>query len=448
MAEYPNDLEAERAAVGAMLLDGSRVVPFAMSNMQLPADAFYNAGNRRVYEAVCELFRQGRPVDVLTTADVLGDAALDEVGGRLGLADMVAAVPDSSHAEYYLDIVRQKWLLRRQITFCREIENMCMKPGKTGDEVLAAARERFMAEVGQIVHEKGLGEYCDELLAEWYDVRKRRVAGEYAIAGLPTPWRKLNDLMGGLQPGLTLIAARPSQGKTTLEDNIFLDLAAAGIPVARVTLDMNAKRLVARSLVRKAGVSLPALKGGYAKDKDFGQLTDAAMVLEKYPMWINGNDREVHGICAWARGMKLKHNIQALSVDYVQQVTASVPGVKMFGENQEITYVSRMFKSLANELNIPVVLLSQLNRGADKDDRVPRLSDMRGSGSLEQDANVVILIYHDKDLLDLDGGKVRPQWLHVAKNQDGETGEIPYKFMASYFRFNEVEAAEFERWGR
>ena len=442
MRELPWSLDAEQAAVGAMLLDWAKVMPHAVSVMQLPPEAFYSRGLRLVYERARELYLAGKPVDALTVAAALGDAAAGEVGGLMGLTDLVEKVPSSAHAEYYLDIVRSKWLLRRQIKFCREVEGACFEEGTTGDKALELARSKFLGEVGEVVHEEGMSDLIDGLMSEWDAAARKREAGEEGLAGLPTPWRRLNQLIGGLQPGLTIIAGRPSQGKTTMEDNIFVNLAAQGIPVGRVTLDMSAKRLVARSMARKAGVSLPKLKAGYETASNRGSLEDARTVLESYPMYINDRDRDVHAICSWARGMRIKHGLQALSVDYVQQVQVSAPGVRMYGENQEITYVSRMFKGLANELKIPIVLLSQLNRDSDKGERIPRLADLRGSGSLEQDASVVILLYHDKDELDQEGGAKRPQWVDVAKNQDGETGEIPFWFRANYFRFDETDGFE------
>jgi replicative DNA helicase len=441
MREMPWSLEAEQGAIGAMLVDGGRVVPFALNVMQLPEDGFFSRGHRLVYSAACELFRAGRPVDVLTVGDKLGDAGMAEVGGAGYLSNLVAELPTASHAEYYLDIVRQKWLLRRQVGFCQEILGLCFEDGKSGDDVLSVSRDRFLAVVGEVVRERKMGDLCAELVVDWEEARRRREAGEEGLSGLPTPWRTLNELTGGMQ-GLWILAGRPSQGKTTVEDNIFVGLAEQGVPVGRVTLDMSAKRLLARAAVRKAGVSLPKLKAGFGTASNMAAVREALGLIEKYPMFINDRDREVHGICSWARGMKLKHGIQALSVDYVQQVTVSAPGVRMFGENQEITFVSQMFKGLANELGIPIVLLSQLNRNSDTGERVPRMADLRGSGSLEQDASVVVLSYHDKDAPDQDKGGKRPQWLNVAKNQDGETGEIPFWFRANYFRFDETEGFE------
>jgi replicative DNA helicase len=229
-----------------------------------------------------------------------------------------------------------------------------------------------------------------------------------------------------------------------VEDQIAEFLANQNIPVARATLDMTVERLIARTTSRRAGVSLPKLNAGFAGENQLAKVTEAGELIGDYPMYITDELHDVNAICTWVRAMKIKHDIQLFTLDYVQQVGVTGRSTQYMNENQTLTQVSRKFKRLALELKIPIILLSQLNRGSDHEDRIPTLSDLRGSGSLEQDANMVILLYHDKKEEDREGK--RPQWMDVAKNQDGPTGTLPFWFWANYFRFDEAEVNEEGAW--
>jgi len=432
--------EAERASLGGMLLDASAVGEFASNSLKLMAEAFYEKKHQILYAAIMTMLADGRAVDVLTVAEKLEtDGTLGQVGGRDWLNGLLEATPTAAHAEYYLDIVRQKHILRRIVQESVGLESEALI-SERGDELIQTVPGRFADIIEEVTRKKTLKSIIQWLIEKW----KKAHTVRRGFTGLPTPWASLNEITCGLQPGIYMLAARPSQGKTTVEDQLTDFLAQQGIPVARATLDMTVERLLARTTARRAGVSLPKLNAGYAGDNQIAKVTEAGELISEYPMYITDELFDVNAICTWVRAMKIKHDIQLFTLDYVQQVEVSGRATQYMNENQVLTQVSRKFKRLALQLKIPIILLSQLNRGSDKEDRIPTLSDLRGSGSLEQDANVVILLYHDKTETDQNGK--RPQWMDVAKNQDGPTGTLPFWFWANYFRFDEAHVGEDEVW--
>jgi len=433
--------EAEMGSLGGMLLDAPAVAEFATNSIKLKAESFYLRHHQIIFTAIMAMMADGRPVDVLTVSEKLkAGGTLEEVGGLSYLNRLLDATPTSAHSEYYLDIVRQKFILRRIVEESNALESAAAT-SERGDELLQTVPSRFSEIIDEVSRKKTLKQIIQFLIEKW----KKAHEVKRGFTGLPTPWQSLNEITCGLNPGIYMIAARPSQGKTTVEDQITDYLANQGIPVARATLDMTVERLLARTTSRRAGVSLPKLNAGYAGDNQIAKVTEAGEIISEYPMYITDELHDVNAICTWVRAMKIKHDIQLFSLDYVQQVEVIGRSAQYMNENQTLTQVSRKFKRLALELKIPILLLSQLNRGSDQEDRIPTLSDLRGSGSLEQDANMVILLYHDKKEQDKEGK--RPQWMDVAKNQDGPTGALPFWFWANYFRFDEAEVNEAGEWG-
>jgi len=252
-------------------------------------------------------------------------------------------------------------------------------------------------------------------------------------------------MMCGIEEGVTIIAGRPSQGKSTLEDEISTGLALSGVPVARVQLDMNRRKSLARATCRIAGVSLPKLKHGFARQNQLAAVREAVQTVRSLPMYLNDKDYSLRGICSWARAMKLKHDIKMLTVDHVGLV--QVDGSFRGNDNSRISLVSSTLKALGAELGVAVVLLSQLSRGMEKESRRPQLSDLRDSGTLEQDAAKVIFVYREyrpKLLAELETDSRRPVWVELLKNQDGETGLLPFWLWKKYFRFELCPASDHE----
>jgi replicative DNA helicase len=253
--------------------------------------------------------------------------------------------------------------------------------------------------------------------------------------------------MGGWEPGITLIAGRPSSGKTTLEDCAGTFLASRGVGVLRVSLDSSREELLDRAVARKAGVSLPKLKFGWAKMNQLAAVDEAGPILGDYPMWINTRDQDIRMICAWIRSMCARHKIGLVTLDYVRLIGASEMGRQEYEATPRVSLVSGRLKKLSLELGIPFLLLVQLNREFDKASRDPKLSDLSDSGSLEQDASKVIFVYQNsKKHKEMELGKrgatrnVRPVFFDVAKHKNGRTGRLAKWMLAPYFTFEDAEA--------
>jgi replicative DNA helicase len=442
----PYSEEAEKAALGSMLMDAVRVMPLAM-NLKIKPVAFYVPAHAEIFEAALGLHTAGKPVDVLTVEeDLKHTGKLEKVGGSQYLQGLVDATPTSAHAEYYLNIIRQKGLLRAEISLHTELIGECFQE-EDGDSHVRQVPARFAEIIEGVTREVSNIETMNKLVDRW---REAKLHNKPAI-GLTLPWTKLTELLCGLETGVTILAGRPSQGKTTIEDEVSVWNAADGIPVARVTLDSSRDELLGRTLCRKAGVSLPKLKFGFAGESQLAKIEEVKEVIADYPMWINDTDRDWRSICTWARLMKAKHDIQLLTVDYLQLISAPEMGRSEWDANARITYVSGQLKKLSFELGIPVLVLSQLNRAVEKDGREPKLSDLRDSGAIEQDASKVLFVYRDEDKvkeMEKNDPKAtkhrRPMWVDVLKHKDGVTGKLPYWMYPPYFRFVEIGGVDFE----
>jgi replicative DNA helicase len=290
----------------------------------------------------------------------------------------------------------------------------------------------------------------DAKLAQFEKAAEQREAGEEACPGLETPWPAVTELMAGLEVGLTILAGRPSQGKTTIEDQIVVGLAARGVPVGRITLDSTPEELMARAMCRMAGVSLPKLKFGWAGRSNLARVRQARDILAQYPMYITDQEREIRGICARARAWRIHHGIELLTVDFVQLVEAADMGRSQWDRVACVSYVSKTLKALAFQLKIPVLVLSQLSRAVEKDGREPVLSDLRDSGSLEQDAEKVAFVYKDRSkcrAMEAEAPgitkKIRATWLDVLKHKNGQTDRQALWMRPHYFRFDEDPSGDF-----
>ena len=442
----PHSVEAERGVLGSMLLDPSRVVSLFRHKYQLEPSALYVPAHETVAEVIFEMNAEPKTIlDMLTIRQRLDDRGLlNDVGGIEYLMQLMDETPTAAHAEGYIDIVRQKHFLRCAIKEARVIERQAMSE-PDGEELLRAIPERMVKYVDAVHREETNEQALQKLYAQWEKAKEDREAGnENVLAGLPTPWETVNQMTCGIDVGLYIVAGRPSAGKTTLEDCISVALAQQGISVGRVALDMGWKgRVLQRSAARLSGVSLPKLKLGFASRKQLAAVQEAIKEIAPLPIFINENSYDVDDICSWARAMKFKHDIRLLTIDFVQLVRCRVDG-KYMNRNEEIGYITSRLKKLSADLQIPVMLLSQLSRGLkDGKEKPPKLEDLRDSGNLEQDARCVWALWKDQrdHLLEKEkqaNNKLRPVWFDVLKDQDGETGKIPFWMRPSYFRFDEA----------
>lgn len=450
----PQSEEAERGTLGALLLDAPRVLPLALRMLEgLGEDAFYCPPRRIVWARVKEMGKAhgGAGIDLLTVANALKEAGeLEKIGGSAAVDGLVDATPSYANAEYYLDIVRQNALRRRAIVLANEVMREAYAgEGVAGETLLKGAGERFLGAVPAALDESSNLAVMEASIARWREAKRQQQAGLTATAasGLATPWAHLTELLCGLEPGLTILAARPSAGKTTLEDILANYTAMQGLGVARVTLDSTRQELLERALARKAGVSLPRLKFGYAHLNQLHAVDQAAPVIGGYPMWINVVDRDIRMICAWVRGLCAREKIALITADYARLIGAAEMGRSEFEAAMRVSLVSGCLKKLSLELGIPLLLLVQLNREYDKGERDPRLSDLSDSGSLEQDASKVIFLYQNrkkhKEMENARAGatrNVRPVFVDVAKNKNGKLARLAYWMLAPYFIFEPAAA--------
>jgi replicative DNA helicase len=435
----PYNEEVERAVLGALMLEPVEVGAIFSAEMRLSPEAFYVRGHQKVAEVILEMLAAGEHVDLVTVcARLKAQNQIDAVGGAMQLTTYVDQVTSVRNAHHHIGVLRGLWIQRRVIQTAREIIDEGYS-SEDGEHLLHDAPQRFVEITERVETPKSNREVMLESYAEWESVEK----GEKEMIGLRTGVPFLDRALGGLQPGLILLAGRPSAGKTTLEAQIADGLARQGMAVARVTVDMDRKRLLQRSICREAGVSLPKLQKGFAGEANKASVAEAIDVIASWPVYIREADRELRSICSWARAMKMKHDIQLLTVDYAQQIKASHLDTRFMGEYQEVSYVSGTFKALAAELGICVMLLSQLSRAGEKDNRPPKLSDLRGSGSLEQDAMAALFCWKymkfDYEAANVEEHRKRATIVEVAKNQDGECAEQEFWLHAPYFRFEEAD---------
>lgn len=439
--KIPQAGEAERAVLGSLVLDSESIVPLARVTMGLKPECFYEPHVSRCVACIFEMFDKRQPIDILTVPQKLGD---DDA--RMVILQSVDCTPTSANAQYYMEIVRQKHLAREAIRLARQIEDEAFTV-ENPDSLLAKAPQMFVELAAGVPRFEVTNEQrLEKSVATWRELKGRRERGEFnVLRGLPTPFPCMDKWTSGWMPGLIMVAGRPSAGKTTLEDHIVMKLLNDGMPVARVTLDMSPDIVLERTACRLAKVSFPKLNKGWATDRQIGDVQEATKQLQKLPMFINYLDRDVRSVCTWARNMHRRNGIKMLTIDFVQLLNYENPG-KFLDRNSEVGKITGMLKNLAHELNIPVVLLSQMSRSSEKENRRPQLSDLRDSGTLEQDASVVLFVYKDAKNPETQINEYavrRNVWVDCLKNQNGETSRQTFYFHAHYFLFEEAGVENF-----
>jgi replicative DNA helicase len=437
----PYSEEAEKAVLGSALLDAARVVDLCVERRVMP-EAFYVYAHQVIFEQILAMNQDGRPIDLLTLGERLKTAGrLEQVGGTAYLDSLIDSTPTASHAEYYTGIVHEKHLLRTMIDRARETIDSCYTSEEDADTILNHAEEAFFS----------ISEDQQNTVASWPDLVKEvmeEIENIYRTkqggTGIPTGFRDLDRILLGMKNAdMIILAARPSMGKTALALNIAERVALSTTedpesrPVAVFSLEMSSVQLVRRMLCCHARVGSNKLTGGYIGDVPHADLTQAAAALSKAPLHLD----DTAGLSALelrsrARRMAAKHNIQLIVVDYLQMM--NYPQYAKEGRQREVAAISGAMKAMAKELNVPVLMLSQLSRAPETRDRraIPRLSDLRDSGSIEQDADVVCLLRRPcKYAEDEDMEDKTLAILDVAKHRNGQTGEVKLHFEEEFTRF-------------
>lgn len=438
----PESLEAEAAVLGSMMIDPACIGQVAET---LKADAFYRVEHQLIFNALILLYEKnkGEGIDgVLLRNELQNRGQLDEVGGVDYLVKLMDSVPSSANVLYYMGIVKDKQLLRNIIQAAGDVLESAYNPtGDTGEKIDEAERRIFEISSETV---KGEADSLKDLVTQAYELIEKR-DGKH-VTGIPTGYYKLDELTCGLQKGdMIIIAGRPSMGKTSLVMNIVEHMGTKEkIPVAIFSLEMGRQQLAERFLCSKSGVDSQLVRKGRLTTEEYQKLVEACGSLSEAPIFID----DTSGLTplelrSKSRKLKSKYDIKCIIVDYLQLM--SVGNKKTESRQQEITEISRYIKALARELNVPVVVLSQLNRAPEgREDHRPRMSDLRESGSIEQDADVVMLLhredyYHRGEESYENTGDAE---VIIAKQRNGPTDTVKLTFREKITRFENLSYAQ------
>jgi replicative DNA helicase len=436
--------EAEISVLGGMLIDGDAV----SKALELVDDTmFYRESNRRIFRSMTRLFQRGQVIDPVTLGEELSKTdELESIGGMSYIAELLDAVPTAANIEYHARIVRERALLRRLIEASSHVIRDSYEPGeRTVEEILDEAEQRIF-QVAQS-HEREGFVWIKKILYPTFEKIEQLQAAKGGITGISTGLHDLDEMTGGLQRGdLVIVAARPSMGKTAFVTGLGLHAAIAHqVPVAIFSLEMSKQQVVQRMLCSEALVDLGRLLRGRLQDDDFGRLAQAAGHLNTAPLWIDDSGSvSVLEMRAKARRLKADQpDLGLIVVDYIQLMSG---GGSAENRQQEVSVISRGLKALAKELEVPIIALSQLSRAVEqRADHRPQLSDLRESGSIEQDADLVMFLYrpeyyHTKEEAQ-EKGVVGKAELIISKQRNGPTGAVDLFFRKECARFESFSAA-------
>jgi replicative DNA helicase len=424
----PQNVEAEESVLGAMMLS-SEAIADVVEILQ-PED-FYRSANARIYESLRGLYATGEPVDIVTAIEVLKrQGILDDVGGPLYIRDLVDQVPTPASAGHYARIVAETALMRRLISAAADIMDMAYAAPATPEAVADEAEQRIydVARRDDRDDVAVLRDLVDQAMIDLENIQNR----EAAYTGIPTGFRDIDDMTSGLQPGnLVIIAARPGVGKSSLATNIARNVAVTRQPVALFSLEMSRFEIGMRLLCSEARVPWDRIRSKRVGPNDWSNIVQAAELLHEAPLHIvDAGNVNIVDIRAKARRLRSTRNLGLIVVDYLQLMSHHG---RVENRQQEIAEISRSLKLLAKELEIPVIAVSQLNRDPERrQDKRPQLSDLRESGAIEQDADVVMFLHRD----DSDDPSVKGVTdMIVAKHRNGPTGTFKLTFLPHLTQF-------------
>jgi replicative DNA helicase len=436
----PHSTEAEQGVLGCVLLSPNDGMGICIEKFKRGPEVFYDLRHQLLYELLTEMYDQKEPIDLITVQQRLKDKnQLESMGGLPYLSSLVDSVPSAANLEYYIEIVQEKYLLRKMIFTCTDIvARMYEQEGEVDallDEVerdvLRINEERVQ---GQIITIKDLVHKAINTIEEYHQ-------RQGMLTGIGTGFADLDKMTSGMHGGeMIVIAARPSMGKTSLAMNIVEHVAIdLQLPVGVFSLEMTSESLVLRMLCSRSRVNLRNIREGFLAERDFPKLTGAAGKLASAPIFIDDTPGlSILQMRAKARRMFQQHGIKLFVIDYLQLLNSTSRRAE--NRQQEIADISNGIKALAKELNVPVIVLAQLNRELEKDkNRKPRLSDLRESGSIEQDADLVGLLYkassgEDDDRPSGEQESVAVNLL-IAKQRNGPTGDVHLTFLKSFTRY-------------
>ena len=437
----PHDIEAEQAILGCMLTDKDSVIS---AIEVLKEDAFYREDNRAIYAAILSLYAKSEPIDIITVkAELVESGRFERVGGLEYLASLPERVPTTANVDKYIKIVDEKAMLRNLINSANELVALGFNETEEVDQIMDMAEKKIF-DLSQKKNAKGYTHLKDVLvesfakLEELYNQKGR-------LSGISTGFSDLDLKTSGLHNSdLIIVAARPAMGKSAFAINIATNVAIqSSKSVAIFNLEMSKEQVANRILCSEAMVDSNKIRTGQIEDDDWVKLASTLGRLSDAPIYIDDTAGiSIMEIRAKCRKLKLERDIGLVVIDYLQLIQGS--GTKNSSREQEISEISRSLKILAKELDIPVIALSQLSRSVEKrDDKRPMLSDLRESGAIEQDADIVIFLYRD-DYYNEDSEKKNVAEVILAKHRGGSTGTVDLAWLPSYTKFANLERRFFE----
>ncbi|EOS70313.1 replicative DNA helicase [Lachnospiraceae bacterium MD308] len=436
----PHSVEAEQSVIGAMLMDKDAIL--AASEI-IGGQDFYQNAYGVIFDAIVEMFNEGSPVDLITLKERLKEKEVPpEVASLEFMRDILDIVSTSVNVKYHAGIVSDKAMMRRLIKLNEEIANTCY----AGKEALPAILESTEKSVFELLQRRNSGEYVPikQVVLNALERIEKAAKSKGVVTGIPTGFIDLDYKLSGLQPSdLVLVAARPSMGKTAFVLNIAQYVAFKKEKgVAIFSLEMSKEQLVNRLFALESQVDSQALRTGNLKDSDWEKLIEGAGIVGRSNMVIDDTPGiSVSELRSKCRKYKLELDIQLIIIDYLQLMSGSAGG-RSESRQQEISEISRSLKALARELNVPVVALSQLSRAVEsRPDKRPMLSDLRESGAIEQDADVVMFIYRD-EYYNKDSEKKKQAEIIIAKQRNGPIGTVDLAWLADYTKFANLSRQE------
>lgn len=439
----PQDLESERSVLGALMLDKNAVIQVA--DFLTPSD-FYESKNQRIYQTIIELFSSGEPVDLLTVSHLLKTKKeLSATGGVDYLTELVSATPTSAHVAHYANIVKEQRVRRDLIQAASEINEKTFDE-RNFEDLLESVEQKIFS-ISQRSRPQKFVQLKEELPAAYERLEKLHRGEKGALRGVATHFHALDNMLSGLQPSdLIILGARPSYGKTSLALDIARQAATLGNKsIGIFSIEMSREQVIDRLISGQAQIPLWRLRTGRLNDEmEFALVQQALDELSKSRIFIDDTaSPTLLQMRSMARRLQIEHGIDLLIVDYLQLIQPRTSSDNM---TQQVTEISRGLKALARELNVPVLAVSQLSREVDKRElKIPRLSDLRESGSLEQDADVVLFIYRkDRDRLDTPENEKNLTEIIIAKHRNGPVGSVKLIFDPENVGFKNLDTQHSE----
>ena len=440
----PHNIEAEKSVLGALMLDKDAIIKVA--NLIRLGD-FYKDAHNLIYESMLELYEKREPIDVLSLSNILEEKGkLENIGGSSYLTELVNSVPSSSNVAHYAKVVQKKSTLRKLIGVANEISQLGYKEDEDVEKILDSAEQKLFSVSQKYIKQDFIP--IKSILEAAFNRIDELHKGDHKLRGIPSGFPDMDQILAGFQKSdLVILAARPSIGKTTLALDFARQIAVKEkIPVGIFSLEMSSDQLIDRMLAAQSNVDLWRLRTGHLKTEegndDFQRIGEAMGVLSEALVYIDdAGSANVMEMRTMARRLQSEHNVGIIIVDYLQLMEG-----RSGGDNRvnEISEISRALKQLARELNIPVIALSQLSRAVEsRSPQIPKLSDLRESGSIEQDADVVMFLYReDREKPDTPNKNIVE--VYIAKHRNGPIGKLSLYFNENSTTFKSLEKARAE----